>query len=251
MSGMRLRIRHVTRFSYDQPAYESHNEARLQPSENSTQQCLSFELLVNPEAAIFASRDYFGNHVHSISLAPRHQSLTIIAESTVERLPADEDSADDVAFFDFLREDLARERSMYEFLNPSRYIPFSGRLRKFFWSSRPDPAKGVAEYVMRTIKFIRDQFEYETGTTDVHSDSDRMLTTGGGVCQDFAHLSIGVLRLAGVPARYVSGYLAENIASEYPLREQASHAHGWRPGCQRRDGPASTRPIDAAQISAT
>src|SRR5713226_7952003 len=105
MSGMRIRIRHVTRFSYDQPAYESHNEARLQPAEDSTQRCLSFELMVNPEAAIFASRDYFGNHVHSISLAPHHQNLTIIAESTVERLPAEEDSAADVSFADFLRED--------------------------------------------------------------------------------------------------------------------------------------------------
>jgi transglutaminase-like putative cysteine protease len=90
-------------------------------------------------------------------------------------------------------------------------VPFSDRLRKFFWSARPGLQETVAEYVTRIVVFVRDQFGYETGTTDVHSDVDRMLSAGGGVCQDFSHLTLGVLRLAGVPARYVSGYLAPNL----------------------------------------
>ena len=113
-----------------------------------------------------------------------------------------------------------------EFLNPSRYVPFSDRLRRFFWSVRPQLSEDVTAYTERMILYVRNQFGYDGGTTNVHSTVDDILTTGGGVCQDFAHLSIGLLRLAGIPARYVSGYLApdpgRNANSAPP--ELASHA---------------------------
>jgi transglutaminase-like putative cysteine protease len=73
---------------------------------------------------------------------------------------------------------------------------------------------------------VRNQFGYDSGTTHVHSTVDDILTAGGGVCQDFAHLSIGLLRLAGIPARYVSGYLAPDPhrKANSPPPELASHA---------------------------
>ena len=89
-------------------------------------------------------------------------------------------------------------------------MPFSDRLRRFFWSVRPQLSEDVTAYTERMILYVRNQFGYDGGTTNVHSTVDDILTTGGGVCQDFAHLSIGLLRLAGVPARYVSGYLARS-----------------------------------------
>ena len=97
-------------------------------------------------------------------------------------------------------------------------------MRKFFWMARPRRTEDVGEYVMRVICFIRDQFGYDTGTTHVHSNLDEILNAGGGVCQDFAHLALGVLRLAGVPARYVSGYMAPPPGADPALGEQASHA---------------------------
>src|SRR5258708_25825299 len=95
-----------------------------------------------------------------------------------------------------------------EFLNPSRYVPFSDRLRKFFWSVRPQLSEDVTAYTERMILYVRNQFGYDGGTTHVHSTVDDILTTGGGVCQDFAHLSIGLLRLAGIPSRDGSCYPA-------------------------------------------
>ena len=113
-----------------------------------------------------------------------------------------------------------------EFLNPSRYVPFSDRLRSFFWSVRPQLSEDITAYTERMVIYVRSQFAYDGATTNVHSTVDDILTSGGGVCQDFAHLSIGLLRLAGIPARYVSGYLApdpQRAANSKPP-ELASHA---------------------------
>ena len=111
-------------------------------------------------------------------------------------------------FGEYLLEDHVRNRAEYDFLNASRHVPFSEPMRKFFWLAKPDPSEDVAAYANRVVAFIRDQFVYEPGMTKVQSTADEILIVGGGVCQDFAHLTIGVLRLAGIPTRYVSGYLA-------------------------------------------
>jgi transglutaminase-like putative cysteine protease len=221
---MVFRIRHATRFAYEAPAYESHNEIRLRPGDDSGQRVLAFDLQVTPRASVFEFRDYFGNRAHSISICPPHDSLAIVTTALVERSPDFGGRPAEVSFDRFLAEDELRTRENCEFLGASRYVPFSDRLRKFFWMARPRRGEDVAEYVLRVICFIRDQFGYDTGTTHVHSNLDEILNAGGGVCQDFAHLALGVLRLAGVPARYVSGYLGPAPGAADALGEQASHA---------------------------
>src|SRR5579885_715807 len=219
---MIFRVRHATRFDYEAPAYESHNEVRLRPCDAASQLVLSFDLQVTPHASIHEFRDYFGNHAHSISVHPPHRSFAVVATAMVERLPRFSGRSPDITFERYLAGDEARTREYCEFLTASRYVPFSDRLRRFFWMARPRRHEGVAEYTMRMVGFIRDQFGYDTGATNVHSSLDEILRAGGGVCQDFAHLTIGVLRLAGVPARYVSGYLGPEPGAA--PGEQASHA---------------------------
>jgi transglutaminase-like putative cysteine protease len=131
-----------------------------------------------------------------------------------------------IQFGEFLLEDSARNSSEYDFLNASRHVPFSEPMRKFFWLAKPDTTEDVGKYAIRVVTFIRDQFEYEPGMTKVQSTADEMLTVGGGVCQDFAHVTIGVLRLAGIPARYVSGYLAP-AAKQAAASVGAQASHAW------------------------
>src|ERR1700685_1369225 len=157
---MLLRICHTTRFEYQAPAYDSHNEARMRPLEGATQRCVEFDLELTPDVSTFEYDDYYGNRVDGF------------------------------------------------WLHAPRPFPLSEPMRKFFWLAKPDPAEDVALYANRIVAFIRDQFVYEPGMTKVHSTADEILSVGGGGCQDFAHLTIGVLRLAGIPTRYVSGYLA-------------------------------------------
>jgi transglutaminase-like putative cysteine protease len=148
----------------------------------------------------------------------------VCADSLIERQAPRELSRSD-QFENFLRNDNLRSQEEYDFLSPSRYIPFSEQLKKFFWMVRPRMKEPVADYSRRVVTWVCDQFAYEPGTTNVYSDVNQVLSAGAGVCQDFAHLTIGVLRLAGVPARYVSGYLAPRLdRGRRPLGTQASHA---------------------------
>ena len=232
---MRFRITHSTRFRYDQPAYASHNELRIRPADGGDQHCLAFALIADQPAAILEYRDFFGNHAHSLSVSPPHDVLTIVAESLIDRTPVPVPAYAETSFAQFLADDRRRNNLYCEFLNSSRFIPFSERLRKFFWMSvRPGDNEDVAVYVMRVLTFVRDQFEYETTKTHVFSSLNDILKSGGGVCQDFAHLTIGLLRLAGLPTRYVSGYLAPAAPTSAVthLGQQASHAwfETWLPG---------------------
>lgn len=230
---MLLRINHRTRFVYDQPAHDSHNELRLRPLEDAGQRCLEFELRIDQPAAVISYRDFFGNHAHSVSVSAPHCELTIVAHSLVERPDAPRQTSPEMVFRDFLADDDAHVRDYCEFLNPSYYVPFSERLQKLFWMARPADTEDVGLYVARIVAWVRDQFDYQKARTHVHSSLDDILKSGSGVCQDFAHLTIGLLRLAGVPARYVSGYLAPTISptGDAPLGEQASHAwlEAWLP----------------------
>jgi len=223
---MLFRIKHVTRYAYEQPAYQSHNVVRLAPIDAPDQRRVSFNLEVTPSALISEYRDSFGNLAHSIDIQQPHTELIISSTSVVERLALTAQPSPRITIRDYLAGDSARMEEFGIFLNPSRYVPFSERLRKFFWSVRPVLSEDVTAYTERMIHYVRNQFAYDGGTTNVHSTADDILTLGGGVCQDFAHLSIGLLRLAGIPARYVSGYLAptprEDANSAPP--ELASHA---------------------------
>ncbi len=222
---MLLRICHTTRFEYQMPAYESHNEARMKPLESAGQRCVEFELEITPATSTFEYDDYYGNRVHTFSIHSPHPALIVTARSLVERLPIAQPEAVPMAFGDFLLEDQARYQAEYDFLGASRHVPFSDPMRKFFWLTKPDPSEDVAAYANRVVAFIRDQFFYEPGMTEVHSTADEILSVGAGVCQDFAHVTIGALRLAGIPSRYVSGYLAPNSTSaKENTGAQASHA---------------------------
>jgi transglutaminase-like putative cysteine protease len=229
---MRFHITHHTRFFYDQPAYDSHNEVRLRPWDGARQHCVAFELRSSLPATILEYTDFFGNHAHALAVNQAHSSLSIVAESTVAVSPPLRPIFPEVPFSRFLSGDEARTNQFCEFLSASRLVPFSERLRKFFWmGARAKGTEDVGEYVSRVVNYVRDQFEYEATRTHVHSSLNDILKSGGGVCQDFAHLTIGLLRLAGVPARYVSGYLAPAPSSD-TLGEQASHAwlEAWLPG---------------------
>lgn len=249
---MRFRIIHATRFKYEQPASESHNEVRLKPREAPSQRTIGFRLEVTPPAAVIEYQDAFGNVVHALSIHDPHHELVLRADSLIERTPPRTPEGI-LPFSEFLVGDGLRSQEEYDFLHQSRYIPFSDRLKRLFWSAHPRMDEPVADYTRRIVEWVRDQFEYEPGATDVHSDVNAILSAGAGVCQDFAHLTIGILRLAGIPARYVSGYLAP-LDRVRPLGSQATHAwleallpeSGWTGFDPTHGGPATDRHVRIA-----
>src|ERR1700680_1437152 len=110
---MLLRISHTTRFSYDAPAYQSHNEVRMRPLDDASQKCLEFALEVSPTPSMIEFPDYYGNCAHSFSVYAPHDPLTIVARSLVERLDQPPPGAESMSFEEFLRDDHARIQREY------------------------------------------------------------------------------------------------------------------------------------------
>lgn len=225
---MRLQLLHRTTFVYESEARDSFNEARLQPVDGDGQRLLSFRLRTDPEAPLQAFRDYFGNAAHRFAIAAPHAQLTVEARSELETDPALGQSAPP-AFA--LRSAEAEEAfaSQVEFVQPSRYVPLDAELERVTAqvlggeSDTWGAVRAVCGFVYRTLL-------YRQQTTNIETIASEALRLRAGVCQDFAHVALGLCRTAGIPARYVSGYFLDT--ERKPDQAEASHAwaEAWVPG---------------------
>jgi transglutaminase-like putative cysteine protease len=225
---VRYRIRHRTSYAYPRAVFESFNQVRLQPLACASQTLLDFDLLIEPPATVISYHDYYGNAVHDFGVAYLHESLVIEATSDVvthaaadEPLAGPRDGSPDASpALRALAADEARADRLAEFLGPSFYIPLGDETAALATSlGDEDPEGSALAFFVRAAAAVRDRLEYRIGTTHVHSSVAEVLAGGSGVCQDFAHVLISICRQAGLPARYVSGYLG-SVA-------QATASHAW------------------------
>jgi transglutaminase-like putative cysteine protease len=225
---VRYRIRHRTTYAYERPVFESFNEIRLQPMACASQTLLDFDLVIEPPATVISFRDYYGNAVHDFGVPYLHEHLTIDATSDVvthagedEPLAGPRDAGSDASpSLASLRTDDAFADLWAEFLGPSAYIVLadaSADLARELVDA--DPETTALQYFQRAADVVRERLAYRVGATTVNSSVAEVLAGGSGVCQDFAHVVISLCRHAGLPARYVSGYLG-NVA-------EASASHAW------------------------
>jgi|CZKL01.1.fsa_nt_gi transglutaminase-like putative cysteine protease len=217
-------IRHLTRFRYSEPISESIMETRMHPRSDSHQHCLTFTLSVSPRCRVFTYRDHLGNNVQHFDIPGDHSQLVIIAESVVEQQPL----PDVPAFLapDAWRalDDLVHSGDYWEMLLPSTFAVESPALielaAKLEVKRRDDPLMLVHELNGRLF----DYFEYVPRSTRVDSPIEEAISSGRGVCQDFAHTMIALLRHIGIPARYVSGYLYRSREDHDRSLPDATHA---------------------------
>jgi transglutaminase-like putative cysteine protease len=220
----RYKLAHVTVFSYDGAVSESYNELRLRPRHDESQSCLSFRLTTDPVSKPAAHLDYFNNWVHQFHILAEHRQLRVESEAIVlvhPHLPVATRSLP-LCELNETRQGLADE--FFDWMEPSQYCPRVPGLTEIVCQTEArcdGTARGFAE---TAASLIHEQFTYKPGATHVHSSISDCLATRAGVCQDFAHLLIAVLRQRGLPARYVSGYLVPATASENVIGGQASHA---------------------------
>jgi len=226
----RYKIHHVTEFTYDGTVSESFNEVRLRPLDDDRQSCLRFRLLTRPLAPVAARTDYYGNWVHQFNVLAGHRHLRVDAESVVMVQPVELPAAGGVSLtqLDAMKDDL--EDEFYEYLAPTRYVPHLEAARKLVQDAEREPAGSTLAFAQTASSLVHTRFRYEKGATHVHSSMEDSLSSGAGVCQDFAHLLLAVVRMRGLPGRYVSGYLMPRKASEggnsmeEVIGGQASHA---------------------------
>jgi transglutaminase-like putative cysteine protease len=226
----RYHLLHATEFRYDGPVSESYNEVRLRPMHDEAQSCLSFRLITKPASRGTSYRDAFGNWVHQFNILPEHQSLKIEAESVVLAHDAAPPPADSMRLSDLdsHREEL--EEQHLDFIVQSGYVPHVAKLDELIAAASQSCDGSVSGFVQAASDLIHGRFEYVKGATHVNSSIEDSLSVGAGVCQDFAHLLLGVVRKRGLPARYVSGYLVPESAASPDSKLQeviggyASHA---------------------------
>jgi transglutaminase-like putative cysteine protease len=226
----RYHLLHATEFRYDGPVSESYNEVRLRPMHDEAQSCLSFRLITNPASRGTSYRDAFGNWVHQFNILPKHHHLKIEAESVVlaHDAPMLAPNGMMLSEIDSYREEL--EEEYLDFIAPTAYVPHVAELDELMGTARQNSDGSVSSFVQAASDLIHQRFEYVKGATHVNSSIEDSLSLGAGVCQDFAHLLLGVVRKQGLPARYVSGYLVPESAASPDAKLQeviggyASHA---------------------------
>ncbi len=254
---MRYRISHRTTYGYTAPVHESFNEVRLRPTSDETQTCLDFSLAIDPPATVIAFADYYGNAVHDFSIPYLHNHLSIEATSDI------------VTFADFnqplagprngetdqsppisgLAADAAFTDDHAEFLVPSTYVALDASTALLSDALlAQDPATSAYAFLLAAAAYVRERLTYQLGTTTVHSRVAEVLAGGSGVCQDFSHVLICLCRHAGLPARYVSGYLgdiAESTAS-HAWVEAFIPPYGWVGVDPTSGGPCTGRHVRIA-----
>jgi transglutaminase-like putative cysteine protease len=243
-----LEVTHETRYDYAAPVSLAHHLAHLQPLQDEHQRLLAFDLDIEPPPA--QSRDtvdVLGNAARHFSLAQPHRSLCVRAVSRLHVAPrfADLQAAASPAWDELAQRvryvALAAFEPAVEFALPSPYVPRLAALRRYGDASFT-PGRPVAAAAIEVMQRIHADFRYESHSTDIDTPLDTVLRERRGVCQDFAHLMAGVLRMRGLPARYVSGYLLtrapEGDAGAGRTMQGADASHAWvqvwcpgTPGC--------------------
>lgn len=217
-------IRHLTRFRYAQPISESIMETRMHPRSDTNQHCLSFTLSVSPRCRVFTYRDHLGNNIHHFDIPGEHNQLVIIAESVIEQQPQPEVPAFLAPDAWSALDELIDAGDYWEMLLPSKFAVETDALRQLAthmdMTRRDDPLMLLQELNRRLFEY----FEYVPQSTRVDSPIDEAILNRRGVCQDFAHTMIALLRNVRIPARYVSGYLYRGTNDHDRSTPDATHA---------------------------
>jgi len=215
-----MRVVHSTGYAYKSPVTASFNEARLTPRSDSRQNVILNRIETVPATRSYRYVDYWGTAVTSFDLYAPHTELEVTSSSVVE---TDRGEKPKKVSWEDLNSEAVIDR-YDEMLSPTDYVPASRRIQAV--GRRIAKYNEPADAVLAAAQWAHSELEYVPGTTGVHSSGLDAHREGKGVCQDYAHLTLILLRGMGIPARYVSGYL-------HPNREAAvgetidGQSHAW------------------------
>ena len=228
---MKYSITHKTIYSGAEPVSVCHNESWLRPRDLPFQRCDDFQLKIDPVPSIRSERtDTFGNKLSLFSFNQGYSTLTVTALSqvTVEERQFDGDKK---AAWESVRETIAAGRSLdsleaYQFAFESPRIRASHELRDYALQSFT-AHREIREAAINLTQRVHDDFKFDNRATTVTTPVEEVFRLKRGVCQDFAHLQIAMLRSLRLPARYVSGYLRTIPPPGKPRLVGADASHAW------------------------
>jgi transglutaminase-like putative cysteine protease len=197
---MNFAIRYLTAYTYGGDVTDNLNALRVRPATTSTQRCDDFHVRIDPEARLHRHTDYFGTEVIEFGVPRAHDHLSIDVRARV--VTAVPPAPPDEAWGALAAGGYAEAAG--EFLLETGDEPELASIDELFDGSR---ARSPLATLRLLCELIPDRFEYRRGATYVGSTVADLIEAGAGVCQDFVHLGLLLLRRHGIAARYVSGYL--------------------------------------------
>jgi transglutaminase-like putative cysteine protease len=219
----RLRVRHTTGYQYPQEVAASYNEVRLTPATTVNQIAIDTRIDVSPPVRLESYVDYWGTIVHSFDVHVPHTELVVTATSLVET-PEAHTVATGVDLSWNELDDQAVRDAFHEHLVPTRSTGWDTELAEVALAVRNSAPPATA--LERVVAWVHDALSYEKGSTNVSTSAVEAWHAGRGVCQDFVHLTLALLRAMGIPARYVSGYLHPRDDAEVG-EVVAGESHAW------------------------
>ena len=224
---MDFEILHTTRYRYGSPTAEAYGETRMTPPNLATQTVLKHQLQIDPETSSSAYTDHFGNRVEFFSLPYRHSHL-VLTNQTVVRTQDVPPPADALELcVQECRQILGSALTdVFAFLQPTPVVATSRDAS--LWSRKLFPSKArMGDALQHLTESIHSEFKYQSGSTDNNPPLSEVWRSRRGVCQDFAHIGLSVLRAAGLPARYVCGYIETDAAADDSKLTGSIATHAW------------------------
>ncbi len=222
-----FKIHHLTKYEYDRPVKESMNEIKIFPYQCPEQELLQHELIIttNPDVLVFT--DYWGNKTGVFSLLQPHKELIIESKLTLRTTASAQLKINFHTGWDELQNEMDENLQLIELAAPEK-VESQKEIDKISASVFAE-SKTIASAAEQCSEYIFKYFKYIKGITNIETTVDEILEHHAGVCQDFAHLMLQVLRTLKIPSRYVSGYICPN---KNGMRgEGATHAwvEAWIP----------------------
>lgn len=245
--GRRLHITHRSGYRYAAPVDASFNEVRMTPQNRDGQVLLAHSLHVEPNAAVQSYTDYWGTFVESFDVHVPHRVLEVVATSTVDTLATQ--PMNKPADWAAVRSPSVQDR-WSEYLSQTGYVDDAS-----VDAARADlvrllrNADTPADAALWAVAAVRDRLTYTPGVTSVSTTAGEAWEHGQGVCQDFTHATLSLLRCVGIPARYISGYLhtPEDAVGETVHGESHAWVEYWDGGWVAVD-PTNDRPVDPSHV---
>jgi transglutaminase-like putative cysteine protease len=226
------KVRHRTTYDYSDPVSVSHHILRLTPHGSGHQTCYSSEISIEPRPPSRARHsDYFGNRATAFTLLEPHDRLMVEANSQLEVTTVAHADFSESPAWEQVRDSLPNDANgealrAYQFVFDSRRVKARPELAEYALDSFT-PGRPVLDGARDLMRRIFVDFRFDTKATEVSTPVETFFEKRRGVCQDFAHLQIACMRSAGLPARYVSGYLRTLPPPGRPRLAGADASHAW------------------------
>jgi len=218
----RFNIHHITKYTYEGPVRDSANQIVLFPIKDEFQDVLKQELSISGDPAMDVYKDYYGNEIGAFTYAESHTLLVIdskVEVVTKQRPPLVDDTSAGLQW-GYLQQ-LRWQVPYIDFLKQEKFAALAevqddAKLQEMLSLTPLQAAQSLTTYVYEHFKYIK-------GITSVETTLDEVWKLGAGVCQDFAHFLLVLLRQINIPARYVSGYICPNKSG---MRGEGA-THAW------------------------